>query len=69
VIGLATRPAAAVLAFTMTIAAFVVLRDKPFAMKEMAILYLIPAVVILIMGAGKYSFDAAISIEKKRMFR
>ena len=76
VIGFATRPAAAVLAFTMTIAAFVSCTELPFFMsqnsphaKEPAILYLIPAVVIFIMGAGKYSFDAALSVEKKRMFR
>ena len=76
VIGLATRPAAAVLAFTMSIAAFVscaklplfISQTSPHA-KESAILYLIPALVILIMGAGKFSFDASLSVEKKRMFR
>jgi putative oxidoreductase len=69
VIGLATRPAAAVLAFTMTIAAFVVLRDAPFDKKELALFYLLAAVVLMISGAGRYSIDARFATEKKRMFR
>jgi uncharacterized membrane protein YphA (DoxX/SURF4 family) len=69
VLGIATRPAAAVLAFTMTIAAFVILADKDAAGKELALLYLTGAVALLFTGAGAYSFDARFSIVKKRMFR
>lgn len=69
VLGMATRPAAAVLAFTMTIAAFVILADKDAAGKELALLYLTGAVALLFTGAGAYSFDARFSIVKKRMFR
>jgi putative oxidoreductase len=68
IIGIATRPAAAVLAFTMTIAAFVVMGSQPFASKELAVMYLIASMVLLITGAGAYSFDARFSIVKKRMF-
>jgi putative oxidoreductase len=68
VIGMATRPAAAVLAFTMTMAAFVVLADKALDGKEMALLYLTAAVALFFTGAGAYSFDARFSIVKKRMF-
>ncbi len=69
VIGLATRPAAAVLAFTMSIAAFVVLREAPYEKKELAIFYLLAAVVLLISGAGRYAIDARFSQQKKRTFR
>lgn len=69
VLGMATRPAAAVLAFTMTIAAFVILADKDAAGKELALLYLTGAGALLFTGAGAYSFDARFTIVKKRMFR
>jgi putative oxidoreductase len=68
IVGFATRPAAAVLAFTMGIAAFVVLKTQPMAGKELALMYLTAAVVLLFTGAGAYSFDARFSIVKKRMF-
>lgn len=73
VIGLMTRPAAAVLAFTMAVAAFAVLAQAPFFMgpgvssaKEPALLYVIPALVLLITGAGTKSVDALISKPKRR---
>lgn len=68
IVGMATRPAAVLLAFTMTMAAFVVLADKPLAGKEMALLYLTAAVALFFTGGGIYSFDARFSIVKKRMF-
>ena len=68
VIGMATRPAAAVLAFTMTIAAYVVLADKDASGKELALLFLTGSVALFFTGAGAYSFDARFSIVKKRMF-
>ena len=72
IIGLATRPAAFVLAFTMTVAAFYVHGGGPWFLgqgegpKEPALLYLIPAVAILLAGAGSYSFDAKIHKEDRR---
>lgn len=68
IVGIATRPAAAILAFTMTIAAFVVMGTQPIANKELALLYLVASLLLLITGAGAYSFDARFSIVKKRMF-
>jgi putative oxidoreductase len=62
-IGLLTRPAGLAVAFNMAVAAFVALRSSPFfAMgdgpaKEMAVLYLLPALFIGIVGAGRFSVD------------
>lgn len=76
ILGLATRPAAAMLAITMSVAAFEVCANLPLfigsgapAAKEPALLYMIPALFLLITGAGKYSFDSKLGIVKKRMFR
>lgn len=72
ILGLATRPAAFILAFTMTIAAFHIHGSGPWFLgggegqKEPALLYLIPAVAILLAGAGSYSLDAAILREGRR---
>jgi putative oxidoreductase len=66
VIGLATRPAAFILAFAMVIAAFDQLGDKPFAVKELALMYLVGSVVILLTGAGTWSLDAIVHKDSKR---
>jgi putative oxidoreductase len=66
VLGLATRPAAFVLAFAMVIAAFDQLGPQPFAVKELALMYLTGAVVILLTGAGTWSLDAALCKDSKR---
>jgi len=61
--GLLTRPAAAVLAFNMAVAAFVTMLHAPFvssgggASKEPALLYLLPFLLLIATGAGRYSFD------------
>jgi putative oxidoreductase len=57
-IGLATRPSALFLAFTMAIAAFVAHADDPFQKKETAILYLAFSVAIMLLGSGKYAVDS-----------
>jgi putative oxidoreductase len=70
--GLLTRPAAFILAFTMTVAAFNVHASGPWFMsggggsKEPALLYLIPAIAILLSGAGSYSADAVIHTGGRR---
>lgn len=71
VLGLMTRPAAFVFAFAMVIAAFEVHAADPWfsqggASKEMALLYLIPAIVLLLSGSGAWSLDAAIQKDGKR---
>ena len=74
ILGLVTRPAAFLLGFTMVVAAFQVHADGPFFMKdgpgskEMAVLYLIPCIVLIITGAGNASLDGLIYKEKKRRF-
>lgn len=55
--GLGTRLAAIPLLITMLVAAFYVHSADPFAQKELAILYMIPYVVLLLMGSGRYSLD------------
>lgn len=66
VIGLMTRPAAFIFAFTMVIAAFDVHAADPFKVKELALMYLMAGVVILLSGAGSISLDAAINKDSKR---
>lgn len=73
VFGMATRPAAAVLVFTMAVAAFGVHGSAPWftgpgveVAKEPALLYLIPCLVLLVTGGGGKSIDALISKPKRR---
>lgn len=66
-VGAATRLAAAPLAFTMLVAAFIAHGADPFAKKEMALLYLVPCLTLMLTGAGRWSVDAALwpRIEEK----
>jgi putative oxidoreductase len=57
ILGLGTRAASIPLIITMAVAAFVVHADDPFARKEMALLYLLAYIMLLILGSGKYSID------------
>ncbi|MEM9236656.1 MAG: DoxX family protein [Verrucomicrobiota bacterium] len=73
VLGLITRPAAFILGFAMVVGAFQVHANDPFFMgegasKEPAILYLIPCLALIVMGAGKWSVDALIYKERKKRF-
>ena len=61
VIGLGTRWAAFPLIVTMSVAAFVIHGKDPFGEREMAMLYLSAFITIMILGAGSYSLDKAIS--------
>ncbi len=60
IVGLATRWVTIPLIITMLVAIFVVHLDDPFAKKEFALLYLIPYIMLLLTGAGRYSVDAMI---------
>lgn len=71
-LGLATRPAAFVLGFTMVVAAFAVHGDSVWflgqgitAAKEPAILYIIPMIGLILTGAGSFSLDALLDRERK----
>lgn len=68
ILGIATRPAAGVLAFAMGIACFVVLENQPWAQRELAAIYLAGALTLLFTGAGIYSFDTRLGTVKRRMF-
>jgi putative oxidoreductase len=57
VLGLGTRLASIPLIVTMAVAAFVVHGPDPFQRKEMAILYLVCYIVLLLVGSRKYSLD------------
>ncbi len=72
ILGLATRPAAFIFALTMVIAAFHIHASGPWFIggapgaKEPALLYLIPAVAVLLTGAGRYSIDNTLQKEGRR---
>lgn len=63
IVGLATRPAAFLLAFTMFIA---VCKKIPAGIKgaELPALFLCLSLIILLSGAGKYSLDNKLKIKK-----
>lgn len=56
--GVATRLAAIPLAVTMLVAAFVVHSGEPFREREAALLYLVPFVMLVLTGPGKFSVDS-----------
>lgn len=59
-IGLFCRPAAAALACTMAVAAFVAHGSDPYGKKELALLYLVISLTLLFTGAGRFSIDRLI---------
>lgn len=69
VIGLFTRLAVIPLIVTMLVAVFVVHISDPFKKMEMAILYLIPFIVLLLNGGGRYALDAVFFNRNKRRIR
>lgn len=69
--GLFTRPAAFGLLGTMVVAVFLAHGSDPWVAKprepskEMAMLYLLPSITFIIVGSGRYGFDAML---RKRLF-
>lgn len=61
VLGLGTRLAAIPSIVTMAVAAFIAHGADPFGRKELALLYLVGYVVLLLSGSGKISVDRIIS--------
>ncbi|TDQ31311.1 DoxX family protein [Zeaxanthinibacter enoshimensis] len=57
ILGYKTRWVAVPPAITMLVAAFVVHANDPIAKKEMALLYMVFFVVIILLGPGRYSID------------
>lgn len=66
--GLLTRFAAAGMAFTMAIAAFVVHRGDPWAKREMAMMFMTAALVVLLLGAGRWSLDHLLGPRFRQVF-
>ncbi|TDH25104.1 DoxX family protein [Segetibacter sp. 3557_3] len=64
IIGFATRLAAIVLIINMAVAFFVVHGSDPLPKKELALLYLLIYITLLVTGSGKYGVDSQLS--KKR---
>ena len=56
-LGLGTRLASIPLIITMGLAAFVIHGPDPFRKKEMALLYMVIYIVLLVVGSRKYSLD------------
>jgi len=65
-VGLGTRLAAVPLAVTMVVAAFVVHGEDPMAARERALLYLVPTVVLILTGPGRFSLDALVGNKRKK---
>jgi len=64
-LGLLTRPAAFMIICTMAVAIFGAHGADGFAKQELAWLYLVPALMFLLKGAGKWSVDFFISTKNK----
>ncbi|WP_321347711.1 DoxX family protein [uncultured Draconibacterium sp.] len=61
VLGLGTRLAVIPSIVTMAVAAFIAHGADPFGRKELALLYLVGYIVLLLSGSGKISVDRIIS--------
>ena len=66
VLGFATRLAALPVAFTMGVIVTMIHTHDPWGKKEFALLYLIPFLLLVFTGAGKYSLDARIGGRRGR---
>jgi|UniRef100_UPI00359C34E2 putative oxidoreductase len=66
IIGFLYRLAMIPMIFTMCVAFFIVHADDPFAVKELAFVYLVVFVLMYIVGPGKFAVDRWIS---KFLFR
>jgi putative oxidoreductase len=77
VLGIATRWSAGMLAIVMLVAAFTIHGADPMfykpgmtgGFKELALLYVVPAVFLVLTGGGNFSLDARMNRDKRRMFR
>ncbi len=63
-VGLATRLAAIPPVIVMSVAIFAIHWEQPLAQKELALVYLLPFVVLMMTGAGAFSLDRLV-LKKK----
>lgn len=61
VLGLGTRFASIMVAITMAVAAFMRHAPDPFKTKELAFTYLAVAIVVTLLGPGRFSIDAMLA--------
>lgn len=64
-LGLGTRLAAIPLIINMSVAFFIFHAQDPFKAKELALIYLLIFVILLITGSGKYALDHYLLKKKK----
>lgn len=55
--GLLTRPAALLIVVTLSVAFFGQHAGDPFGIRERALLYLVPALTLLVTGGGRFAVD------------
>lgn len=67
ILGIGYRLAILPMIFTMGVAFFVIHEGDPFAVKELAFVYMIVYIIMFIIGPGRYALDRylAVSIAKK----
>lgn len=63
-LGLFTRLATVPLIITMLVAAFIAHGEDPFSRKELALMYVLVYVTLLVFGGGKYTVDNLIRGKK-----
>jgi putative oxidoreductase len=61
IFGFATRPTSVFVAITMLVAALIRHAPDPWAKKELPLTFLVMALVLLLIGAGRYSIDALLA--------
>ncbi len=66
ILGLGTRFVAVPLLVTMLVAAAIVHAHDPWARKELALLYAIPALTLIFPGAGRLSIDGLLARRRAR---
>lgn len=65
-LGLLTRYAAAPIVFMLVVAGFVVHAGDPWARRELAFVYLVPFVAIVLLGGGRFALDRHFVILRRR---
>jgi putative oxidoreductase len=60
ILGLGTRLASVPVVIFLSVAAFVQHLHDPWAKRELAFVYLVPFLTLLLAGGGRYSLDAAL---------
>lgn len=66
IFGFLTRFAAVPLLVTMGVAAFVVHDGDPWSQKELALLYAVPFLTLILTGGGDFSLDAMLSSRRRK---